>query len=60
MVELDKIEGHTLVVRNVDMLDGTPLLDIKPYSRPAFDPSTVRQGWMDDYNPENQNGIKNA
>jgi tRNA-Thr(GGU) m(6)t(6)A37 methyltransferase TsaA len=30
-VELIGIEGTTLTVRNVDCLDGTPLLDIKPY-----------------------------
>ncbi len=30
-VELIGIEGATLTVRNVDCIDGTPLLDIKPY-----------------------------
>jgi tRNA-Thr(GGU) m(6)t(6)A37 methyltransferase TsaA len=30
-VELIAIEGTTLTVRNVDCIDGTPLLDIKPY-----------------------------
>jgi tRNA-Thr(GGU) m(6)t(6)A37 methyltransferase TsaA len=30
-VELIGIEGTTLTVRNVDCIDGTPLLDIKPY-----------------------------
>ncbi len=31
VVELVAIEGATLTVRNVDCIDGTPLLDIKPY-----------------------------
>jgi tRNA-Thr(GGU) m(6)t(6)A37 methyltransferase TsaA len=31
VVELVGIEGATLTVRNVDCIDGTPLLDIKPY-----------------------------
>lgn len=31
VVELIGIEGTTLTVRNVDCMDGTPLLDIKPY-----------------------------
>jgi tRNA-Thr(GGU) m(6)t(6)A37 methyltransferase TsaA len=31
VVELLGTEGSTLMVRNVDCLDGTPLLDIKPY-----------------------------
>ena len=30
-VELLQIDGTTLTVRNVDCIDGTPLLDIKPY-----------------------------
>jgi tRNA-Thr(GGU) m(6)t(6)A37 methyltransferase TsaA len=30
-VELISIDGANLVVRNVDCLDGTPLVDIKPY-----------------------------
>ena len=30
-VELLKIDGATLVVRSVDCVDGTPLIDIKPY-----------------------------
>ena len=30
-VELLSIEGTTLTVRKVDCIDGTPLLDIKPY-----------------------------
>jgi tRNA-Thr(GGU) m(6)t(6)A37 methyltransferase TsaA len=30
-VELVRIEGTVLTVRHVDCLDGTPLLDIKPY-----------------------------
>jgi len=31
VVELVGIEGGILTVRNVDCVDGTPLLDIKPY-----------------------------
>jgi tRNA-Thr(GGU) m(6)t(6)A37 methyltransferase TsaA len=31
VVEILGIEGATLTVRNVDCVDGTPLLDIKPY-----------------------------
>ncbi len=35
-VTLKKIEGGTLHVTGLDLLDGTPILDIKPYI-PAFD-----------------------
>jgi tRNA (Thr-GGU) A37 N-methylase len=41
------IEGNTLRVGGVDMLDGTPLLDIKPYA-PAFDSFPgAKAGWLD-------------
>ena len=45
VVEVLGIEGATLTVRNVDCLDGTPLLDIKPYfaSTDSF-PGAVRPG----------------
>jgi len=47
VVQLDGIENGTLHIRNVDMLDGTPLLDIKPYV-PQFDVQTnVRTGWLE-------------
>jgi tRNA (Thr-GGU) A37 N-methylase len=39
------IEENRLLVADVDMLDGTPLLDIKPYV-PAFDSfAPSRAGW---------------
>jgi tRNA-Thr(GGU) m(6)t(6)A37 methyltransferase TsaA len=45
-VRLVAIEGSTLEVEDVDMVDGTPLLDIKPYV-PAFDErDDVRVGWF--------------
>jgi tRNA (adenine37-N6)-methyltransferase len=46
IVQLDRIEDGMLHVRNIDILDGTPLLDIKPYV-PEFDrPEHVRSGWI--------------
>ena len=46
LVKLRKVEGQTLHIENVDILDGTPLLDIKPYV-PEFDETTsVRTGWL--------------
>jgi len=48
MVRLHGIEEGVLSIENVDVLDGTPLLDIKPYV-PEFDPKgTVRIGWLED------------
>jgi tRNA (adenine37-N6)-methyltransferase len=46
IVRLMRIEGCTLHIEGVDILDGTPLLDIKPYV-PAFDErSADRIGWL--------------
>ena len=33
VVKLVKIKGGTIYIRNVDMMDGTPLLDIKPLTQ---------------------------
>jgi tRNA-Thr(GGU) m(6)t(6)A37 methyltransferase TsaA len=46
IVRLERIENETLHVLDVDMLDGTPLLDIKPFV-PEFDSrDQVRIGWL--------------
>ncbi|MCB2199236.1 tRNA (N6-threonylcarbamoyladenosine(37)-N6)-methyltransferase TrmO [bacterium] len=46
-VRLLKVEGSTLHVADIDILDGTPLLDIKPYA-PQFDCfPDARAGWLD-------------
>jgi tRNA-Thr(GGU) m(6)t(6)A37 methyltransferase TsaA len=47
VVELLGREGRTLRVRGVDMLDGTPVVDIKPYLSNVPDES-LRRGWLDD------------
>jgi tRNA-Thr(GGU) m(6)t(6)A37 methyltransferase TsaA len=45
VVRLITRQGNTLEIEGVDMLDGTPLLDIKPYV-PDFDIRTdTRSGW---------------
>lgn len=46
IVRLLDIEDSTLRIQDVDILDGTPLLDIKPYV-PSFDHrETDRIGWL--------------
>jgi len=48
VVELDRIENGILHIRNVDIVDSTPLLDLKPYV-PDFDaPTEVRTGWLEE------------
>lgn len=52
VVELLRREGTTLHLKGVDILDGTPLLDIKPYTEKfdRFVPS--RNGWQDEVDEE--------
>jgi len=47
VVRLVRREGHILHVDGIDVLDGTPLLDIKPYVPPfdAFPGATM--GWLE-------------
>jgi len=45
VVELLGREGTLLRVRGVDMLDGTPILDIKPYLS-NVPPERLRRGWL--------------
>ena len=45
-VKLTRIEGNTLHIQDVDIIDGTPLIDIKPYV-PEFDcRKTDKIGWF--------------
>ena len=45
VVELLRREGNRLYVRGVDMLDGTPVLDIKPYLS-SIPMERLRRGWV--------------
>jgi tRNA-Thr(GGU) m(6)t(6)A37 methyltransferase TsaA len=47
IVQLTRIEGNRLFLGNIDILDGTPLLDVKPYV-PEFDQQTgAKAGWLE-------------
>jgi tRNA-Thr(GGU) m(6)t(6)A37 methyltransferase TsaA len=45
VVRLLRRDGARLLVRGVDMLDGTPVLDIKPYLT-SVPPEELRRGWL--------------
>jgi tRNA-Thr(GGU) m(6)t(6)A37 methyltransferase TsaA len=47
VVELLKIDGNVLSVEGVDMLDQTPLLDIKPYVGEFDRRDNIRLGWLE-------------
>jgi tRNA-Thr(GGU) m(6)t(6)A37 methyltransferase TsaA len=47
VVRLIRVEGNVLHVQDVDIVDGTPVLDIKPYV-PEFDVRDVEKtGWLE-------------
>ena len=47
IVRLVRVEGNILHIQDIDIVDGTPLLDIKPYV-PEFDIRKVeRTGWLE-------------
>src|SRR5262245_58136979 len=45
VVELVRRDGRRLHVRGVDMLDGTPILDVKPYLS-GIPEERLRRGWL--------------
>ena len=47
LVRLVRREGCALHLEDVDILDGTPLLDIKPYVGRFDAPEDARCGWLD-------------
>jgi tRNA-Thr(GGU) m(6)t(6)A37 methyltransferase TsaA len=52
VVRLDRIEGLVLHVLDVDMIDGTPVLDIKPYLAYTDAVATTGHGWLDESEAE--------
>ena len=46
IVQLKKIKGVKVVVEGLDILDGTPLLDIKPYMEKFDAVSECTSGWL--------------
>ncbi len=47
VVRLDRVEGTVLHVRDLDILDGTPVLDIKPHIPHVDCPGATRTGWLE-------------
>lgn len=52
IVRLLGVEGRTLHIGGVDMLDGTPLLDIKPYVYQFDNRDEVSSGWVENQHVE--------
>jgi tRNA (adenine37-N6)-methyltransferase len=51
-LRLERVQGTQLFVRGVDLLDGTPILDIKPYIPYADAFPDAKAGWIDELSPD--------
>jgi len=49
IVKLKSVKGATITFTEVDILDGTPLLDIKPYVKHFDSRDKVKNGWIDNH-----------
>ena len=49
VVKINKVEGNTVFIENVDILNGTPLLDIKPYVPQLYEDTIdeLKIGWFE-------------
>ena len=52
-IELVRREGLSLHLRGIDMLDGTPVLDIKPYTS-SIPMEKLRRGWLEEAEKRNR------
>lgn len=52
IVKLLRVEGNTVTVDGIDIVDGTPLLDIKPYIEKFDGVEESRSGWLQASNEE--------
>ena len=46
-VRLERVEGNKVFFQDCDIIDGTPLLDIKPYFPEIVDGDPLRFGWSE-------------
>ena len=48
-MKINKIEGNTIYVENIDVLDETPLLDIKPHVPQLYEDTIdeLKIGWFE-------------
>jgi tRNA (adenine37-N6)-methyltransferase len=53
VVRLERVDGLILHIRDADMLDGTPVLDLKPYVAYTDAHPDAGTGWLDDAVPSN-------
>ena len=47
LVKILRVEGNCIYIANIDILDKTPLLDIKPYIPEFENVESIRVGWVE-------------
>jgi len=47
VVRVDRVNGNRIYIRDLDIVDGTPLLDIKPYIKVINEKDKVKLGWFE-------------
>lgn len=52
VVRLLQVQGCVLRVRGLDMLDGTPVMDVKPYIRDVDAIPDATRGWLEELPPD--------
>lgn len=52
ILRLDAVEETTLRVRDLDLVDGTPVLDVKPFAPKPEEIADIRAGWLEEANRE--------
>jgi len=52
VVKLIKRESNVITIEDVDILDGTPLLDIKPFIPRMYNITNCKTGWLEKYKNE--------
>ena len=57
IVQLNKIENGKLFIQGMDIVDGTPLLDIKPYVQEFDQREITTKGWLEK-NVKNLKSVK--
>lgn len=48
IVQLKRVEGSEIFTSGLDVFDGTPLLDVKPYIKGLDDKGDANLGWLED------------
>ncbi len=50
MVRIKEIKNNEIITSGLDVLDGTPLLNIKPYIKELDSKTDANYGWLEDLN----------